>query len=83
MFEIPMVAGNTTNVLCENESVINNSSKVDSVINKKHSLLEYRYVRWAVALGIITVGWIAGNENIADLFTKHLSETVRDYIFGN
>ena len=61
MFEIPMVVGHATNVICENESVVNNSSKVKSVINKKHNSLAYHYVRWAVAAGIITVVCIAGN----------------------
>ena len=83
MFGIPMIVGNATNVLCENKSVVNNSSKAESLLNKKHNSLEYHYVCWAVAAGIINMGWIAGNENLADLFTKRLSETVRDYLFGN
>ena len=37
MFGIPMVAGHATNVLCENERVVNNSSKFESVLNKKHN----------------------------------------------
>ena len=61
LFGIPMVAGHTTNVLCENESVVNNSSKVELLLNKNHHSLAYHYVRWLVAAVIITVGWIAGN----------------------
>ena len=78
-----MVAGHDTNVLCDNESVVNNSSKVESVLNNEHNFLVYHYVCWAVAPVIITVGYITGNENLVDLFTKRLSETVRDYLFGN
>ena len=83
MFGIPMVAGHATNILCDNESVVNNSSKVESVLNKKHNSLAYHYVCCAVAAGIITVGWIAGNENLAGVFTKRLSETVWENLFGN
>ena len=82
-FGIPMVAGHATKVLCDNKRVLNNSSKVKSVLNKKHNSLAYHYIRWAVAAGIITVGWISGNENLADVFTERLSDTVRDYLFGN
>ena len=78
-----MIAGHATNVLCDNKSVVNNSCKVDSVLNKKHNSLEYHYVCWEVAAGIITLVWISGNDNLADVFTKCLSETVWDYLFGN
>ena len=54
MFGIPMVAGHATNVLCDNESVVKNSYEVKSMLNKKHNLLAYHYVCWAVAAGIIT-----------------------------
>ena len=67
-----MVAGHATNIICDNESIVNNLSKVKSVLNKKNNLLAYHYVRWEVAAGIITVGWIAGNENLADISTKLL-----------
>ena len=78
-----MVAGHATNVLFDNKSIVNNSSKVESVLNKKYNYLAYHYVFWAVAAGIITVVWISGNENLADIVTKCLSETVRDYLFVN
>ena len=83
MFGILMVAGNDTDVICNNESVVNNLSNVESVLNKKHNLLAYHYVFWVIAAVIITVGCIPCNENLADVFTKRLSETVQDYIFGN
>ena len=83
IFGIPMVAGHTKNVLCDNKRVVNNSSKVESVLNKTQNSLSYHYVRWAVSAGIITVGWIARNENLADVFTKYLSEPVQAYLFEN
>ena len=83
MFRIPMVAGHAKNVLCDNKSIFNNSSKVESVLNKKHNSLAYYYVCWAVAVGIITLWWISGNESLADVFTKLLSETVQEYLYEN
>ena len=83
MFGIPMVDGDPTFVLSDNESVVNNSTKVESTLNKKHSSVAYHYTRWATAARIISVAWVPGNENIADAMTKRLSETTRDYLFGN
>ena len=83
MFGIPIINDEPCYVLCDNESVVNNSSKVESTLNKKHSSVAYHYVRWAVAAKIISVAWIPGNENLADAMTKHLSEGTRQYLFGN
>jgi hypothetical protein len=83
MFGIPIVEGHATNVFCDNESVVKNSTNVESVLNKKHSSVAYHYVRWAVAAGIITVAWIQSEENLADSFTKRLAEITREYLFGN
>jgi len=38
-----------TQVFCNNESVVKNSSQVESVLNKKHNSIAYHYVRWNVA----------------------------------
>ena len=83
MFGIPMIDDEPSYVLCDNESVVNNSTKVESTLNKKHSSVAYHYVRWAVAARIISVAWIPTGENLADALTKRLSETSRDYLFGN
>jgi hypothetical protein len=62
MFGIPMFNGHTTDILCDTESVVRNSSHIESVLNKKHSSIAYHYVRWAVAAGIIAVAWIRSEE---------------------
>lgn len=80
MFGVP--TNTPTDVLCDNQSVVNNSSKVDSVLNKKHSSIAYHAVRWTVAAGAIRVGKIGTDENIADAFTKRLSIDKRKYLFG-
>ena len=62
-----------TNIYYDNESVVKNSTKLESVLNKKHNSIAYHYARWNVAAGIVTIAW----------FTKRLSAMVREYIFGN
>ena len=81
MLEVPV--DGPTYVFCDNKSAVNNSSKVESMLDKKHSSVVYHYVRNAVAAGIVSVAWIDGKENLADPLTKRLSETVRSYLFGN
>ena len=81
MFGIPFYT--SADVLCDNQGVVNNSSKIESKLNKKHSSVAYHATRWAVAAGIIRVGKIHGDENLADAFTKRLPVIKRDYLFGN
>ena len=57
-------------VLCDNKSVATNSSVPTSVLNKRHNAICYHRVREAQAAGMIRVGWIPGEYNLADLFTK-------------
>ena len=52
-------------------------------LNKKHSSLAYHKTRWDVVAGIVIVGWINTNYNIADAFTKRLSAGKRDFLLVN
>lgn len=70
-------------VLCDNQSVVSNSSKIESVLNKKHSSIAYHAVRWAVAAEMVRIGKIHTDENLADAMTKLLTVAKRDYLFGN
>ena len=46
MFEIPISKYQpTTVILCDNESVVNNTSNVKSSFNKKHSAIAYHFSR--------------------------------------
>ena len=81
MFGVPV--DESTKVLCNNKSVVRNSLKLESALNKKHCALAYHAVRWAVAASIIAVGWIPTDYNIADAFTKRLTANKRDQLFGS
>ena len=78
-----LVIDEATNIFVYNESVVKNCTKVESVLNKKHNSIAYHYVRWCVAASIVTVAWIASEENIADALTKRLTSAIRDYLFGS
>ncbi len=68
-------------ILCDNKSVVTNSSVPTSVLNKRHNAICYHRVREAQAAGIIRVGWIEGTRNLADLFTKTTMPTNTKHYF--
>ena len=51
MFEIEIEG--LVDVLCDNQGVVNNSSKLNSILNKKHNSIAYHISRWAVAAEVI------------------------------
>ena len=81
MFGVPIQG--PTEVFCYNNSVLLNTSQVDSKLNKKHNPLAYHAVRWTVAVAIVRIGWIDGKENLVDAYTTVLSVNGRDHLFGN
>ena len=83
MFGIPISQDHpATHIFCDNESMVKNTTKVDSTLNKKHSEVAYHFVRWNVAAGVCTIAWIDTNNNLADAFTKRLTAAVREFLFG-
>ena len=83
MFGIPIHDdGEPTHILCDNNSVVTNTSNVESSLNKKHSSIAYHFSRWNVAAGVCQIAWAPTGENIADSMTKILSKDTRDYLFG-
>ena len=60
-------------VLCNNQSVVKNTSKLESILNWKHSLIAYHTVRWSVAAGILQVGKVHTYVNITNAMMKQLT----------
>ena len=83
MFGVPIDEYHTpTYIYCDNESVVKNSTRVDSTLSKKHSEVAYHFTRWNVAAKVCSLGWIETQYNLADALTKRLSAKVRDFLFG-
>ena len=61
-----------TNVLCDNNGVVKNTSIPTSTLAKKHNSINYHIVREAAAAGIIRVGKEQTESNKADVLTKLL-----------
>ena len=73
----------STKILCDNQSFVLNSSHLESNLNKKHSYISYHDTQWAIAAGVILVGWIPTGFNLADPMSKCLPKITRDRLFGD
>ena len=83
MFGIPIHDdGEPTHILCDNNSVVTNTSNVESSLKNNHSSIAYHFSRWNVAAGECQLAWVPIGENIEDAVTKILSKDTRDYLFG-
>ena len=60
----------------DNESVLKSSIIPASTLCKRHNALSYHTVRAAIAAGIVSFQHIPGEDNIADIMTKHLEPRV-------
>ena len=59
-----------TNVLCDNQGVVMNTSIPESTLSKKHNSINYHIIREAAAAGILRVGKEDTMTNLADVLTK-------------
>lgn len=72
-----------TYVHCDQEGVTRNIQSPQSTLKKKHNSICYHRVREAIAREIILVGWVPSLRNIADLFTKSLTQDRRGYLLSS
>ena len=71
MFGIPIEG--PTNVYCDNQSVVTNTTQPESTLKKKHNSIAYHRVREAAAAGTIRIAKEDHISNIADMLTKPVS----------
>lgn len=57
-------------VIVDNMSVVNNTTRPESTLNKKSLSIAYHYVRESVAMGILEVYYCKSENNLADILTK-------------
>jgi hypothetical protein len=71
-----------TFILCDNRAVVLNSSRPEATLKKKHNQICFHRVREAVAADICKVGFVNGDDNLADLLTKTLTWVKRKRILS-
>ena len=62
----------STNVFCDNKSMVKNTTKPESTLKKKHNAIAYHRVREAQAAGVVRIAHEDGESNLADVLTKSL-----------
>ena len=72
IFVIPV--SEEARVLFDIKSTVKSSSVLESTLHKKHSSIYYHAVQWEVAVGNMVVEWIEKILNIANEYTKILSD---------
>jgi hypothetical protein len=78
MFGVPLL--DPADIFCDNEAMVINCSTPESTIKKKHHNIGYHFNREAVASGTIRIAKENTETNLADLFTKLLSEERRNFL---
>ena len=72
-----------TGSLRGNEAMRKNSSKIESVPNKRHSAVAHHFTTLNVASKVCLVGWIPAVHNIEDAMAKLLPEDKHNDLFCN
>jgi hypothetical protein len=78
MFGVPIEG--PTNVFCDNEAVVKQTSTPASVLRKKHHSIAYHRCREAVAANTTRIAKEGTETNLSDLFTKSLSVSRREFL---
>ena len=78
-----MLSVHATNTYCDNQSVVQNTTLLESNLNNNIILVEYRYVRCAVSENIITMQFIDTKNNLLGNFTYSLTNNLIDCLFLN
>jgi hypothetical protein len=81
MFGIPIEGA--TDIFCDNESVYKNTSRPESVLNKKQHSISYHSAREAVAAKIVRIAKEDTRTNLSDLFTKTMNKPRREVLLDS
>ena len=58
-------------MFCDNKSVVESSSRLHAVPHKRHKALSFHCIREALASGVVRFTYIPGDNNPADILSKH------------
>ena len=78
MFGIPI--DGPASILCDNRSVVTNTTAPESTLKKKHNSINYHRCREAQAADTVSVAWVDTKWNLADLATKVLPGPQRAHL---
>ena len=81
IFGVPLDC--STDVVCNNQGVVKNTSSTQLTLCKKHNAVNYHVVRESAAAGILHVRKEDTETNLADLLTKILDWKRRHQLFPN
>ena len=62
-----------TNVYCDNNTVVSNSSLAESTLKKEYLSVSYHKTRECGAKGAVRIGYASSDTNLADTCTKVLT----------
>ena len=62
-----------TRIVCDNESVVKQTSQPGSPLENKAIGITYHFVRESCAMGAVEIYWMSGKDNPADILTENLS----------
>ena len=78
---VPLIG--PTNMYCDNQGVVKNTSVPESTLSKKHNSINYHIVRESAAAGILRVGKEDTETNISDCLTKLLPYSRKSQLLFN
>ena len=81
MFGVPL--DGPTDVICDNEGVVKNTSFPQSTLRKNHNALNFRVVWEAESAGTLHIGKEDTETNLEDLLTKILGWNRRHQLLPN
>ena len=59
----------------DNKSVVDSSMQLDAKLHKRHTMLSFHRVRETIAAGILSFYFLSGDDNPADILSKHWGYT--------
>jgi hypothetical protein len=71
-----------TKIFCDNESVVNATTRPEPTLKTKHNAINYHRCREAIAAGHIQIARIKGTDNLTDALTKVTGGEQRQYLFS-
>ena len=70
-------------MLSDSKITVNNISRIEYTLNKKHSSIDYHLVCKKFSARVPKIGWILTTDNVTDALTKILTEAKRKKLFSD